>query len=84
MQHERSKQGAHIHCWFIGTHPKHRNGAGARELRDALFAAAREKHLPILIETTMEQNQRVYERMGFKTYAVITQDGLTTYLMKYQ
>lgn len=78
----RAKEGAHLHCWFIGTHPLHRTGAGARELRDELFVEARKKQLPILIETTMEQNERVYQRIGFRTYAVFTHSGLTTYLMK--
>lgn len=78
----RKTQGRYLHCWYIGVIPSHRNGRGAGELMQKLFAESEKQGLPILIETTMEQNERVYARLGFTTYAIIRTSGLTTYCMR--
>jgi hypothetical protein len=80
--HARISQGPHVHCWFVGTDMKRRNGSGARQLMQRLFALADELQLPVLIETTMEQNEHVYTRFGFATYLRIQNPDMTTYCMK--
>ena len=51
------------------------------ELRNALFAYQQEKQLPILIETTIEKNKRVYERIGFQVKEVRRVGDFNTYCM---
>jgi dinuclear metal center YbgI/SA1388 family protein len=53
----------------------------ASELRNALFQFQQEKQLPILIETTIEKNKRVYERIGFRVHEERVVSGFKTYCM---
>lgn len=87
---KRSKQiarfhhqhGKFLHCWYIGVEQGYKDGTAARELFSMLRDTARFHQLPVLAETTIDQNKRVYERIGFKCYATIETNGMTTYLMR--
>ena len=62
----RPKSGAYLYFWFLGVMPGG-DDAGF-ELKNAIFNEAREKNLPIYLETAIKRNQQVYDRIGFKTY----------------
>jgi len=57
-----------IYFWMYAVDPKSRDGVAAREIKDFAFQMANEKGLPILAETSVPQNKKVYERFGFQTY----------------
>lgn len=79
----RKRQGEHLHCWYLGVQSGYRDYITAASLRDVLFQQAERLGIPVCAETTMEQNRRVYERMGFITYDEISTFGMKTYLMIY-
>ena len=56
----------HLYFWFFGA-LKDNNG-GAYELMKELFSRSAESSLPIVAETSIEKNKRVYERFGFVVY----------------
>lgn len=70
-----------IHCWYIGAKEGERNGSGARELRNRLFEESRTTQRAILAETTMLQNKKVYEWLGFEVYDTVSLQNMTTYLL---
>jgi hypothetical protein len=80
-QHHK-EQGAFLHCWYIGVEEGYKDGVAARELFAMLLDKASFHELPVLAETTIEQNKRVYERIGFKVYATIETAGMKTYLLR--
>lgn len=57
-----------FYVWFLGVDRAHRGTSCIRELREKIFSEAAIHGLPILLETTIEQNRRVYERYGFQVY----------------
>jgi hypothetical protein len=57
-----------IYFWMYAVDPKSRDGIAAREIRDFAFQMADEQRLPILAETSVPQNKKVYEHFGFQTY----------------
>ena len=71
----------YIHCSYLAVRKSARGHGAIFELRDALFQFQQEKQLPILIETTIEKNKRVYERIGFRVYEERVVSGLKTYCM---
>lgn len=79
----RKRQGEHLHCWYLGVREGSRDFKTAAWLRDTLYEKAHELNLPVCAETTMLQNKKVYERMGFITYEQVKSFGLTTYCMIY-
>lgn len=72
-----------IHCWYLGVETPHRDMMTALELKNLLFEASEKSQLPILAETTILKNKRVYERIGFKTYDTIDLNGVRTYCMSF-
>lgn len=70
-----------IHCSYLAVRKEARGSQAIFELRNALFAFQQEKQLPILIETTIEKNKRVYERIGFRVKEVRTVSRFNTYCM---
>ena len=56
----------HLYFWFFGA-LKDNNG-GAYEVMKELFCKSAESRLPIVAETSVEKNKRVYERFGFEVY----------------
>lgn len=86
-QRKREVKGFHsqwenfIHCSYLAVRKSARGHGAIFELRDALFQFQQEKQLPILIETTIEKNKRVYERIGFRVHEERVVSGFKTYCM---
>ena len=57
-----------FYVWFLGVETTHRGTGSILELRNRIFEEADKRQLPTLVETTIEQNKRVYERFGFEVY----------------
>ena len=67
MQSKRLKQ-EYLHFWMLGIED---NSFGLRtiiEIRDFAYAMSEALNVPIIAETRLEQNRKVYERYGFKCY----------------
>jgi hypothetical protein len=73
--------GPHLHCWYLGVMSGYRDYTSSAELKNILFKASDENGIPVLAETTIDQNKMVYERMGFQHYGNVTVNGMTTYLL---
>lgn len=71
----------YIHCSYLAVKKSARGHGAIFELRDKLFAFQQEKQLPILVETTVKKNKRVYERIGFRVHEVRSVGGFETYCM---
>lgn len=70
-----------IYCSYLAVR-KHARGSGAIfELKNRLFQFQQETKLPILVETTIEKNKRVYERIGFRVYEERVVSGFKTYCL---
>jgi hypothetical protein len=65
----------------LGVLPESRGTQAIFELRDILFQKSKELQLPVMVETVIIKNKKVYERIGFKTYSQIEIDGMITYCM---
>ena len=70
-----------IHCSYLAVRKSARGHGAIFELRNALFQFQQEKQLPILVETTIEKNKRVYERFGFRVHEERVVSGFKTYCM---
>ncbi len=77
----RSVYPPHIYCSFLGVLPEARGSQSVLELRYILFRKSEELNLPIMVETVIPKNKRIYERIGFQTYSQIEIDGLVTYCL---
>jgi len=73
--------GKHLHCWYLGVLSGHRDFTSSAELRNILYQESDASGIPVLAETTIDQNKNVYERMGFQHYGNVTVNGMTTYLL---
>lgn len=62
----RPASGEYYYFWFLGVLSEGK-GAGF-ELKNAICDQASKNNLPIYLETTVERNQKIYTRIGFKTY----------------
>jgi hypothetical protein len=65
-ERSRPRDGEYLYFWFFGV-LKDGNDA-AFELKNAIFRKSFQDNLPIYLETSLERNQYVYEKYGFKTY----------------
>jgi len=81
VQRFHSQWENYIHCSYLAVRKSARGKGGIFELRDALFQFQQEKQLPILIETTIEKNKRVYQRIGFRVHEERVVSGFKTYCM---
>ena len=81
VQRFHSQYENYIHCSYLAVRKSARGKGAIFELRDALFLFQQEKQLPILIETTIEKNKRVYERIGFRVHEERVVSGFMTYCM---
>ena len=70
-----------IHCSYLAVRKSARGNGAIFELRNALFQFQQEKQLPILVETTIEKNKRVYERIGFRVHEERVVSGFKTFCM---
>lgn len=81
VQRFHSQWDNYIHCSYLAVRKSARGHGAIFELRNALFQFQQEKQLPILIETTIEKNKRVYERIGFRVHEERVVSGFKTYCM---
>jgi len=81
VQRFHSQWENYIHCSYLAVRKSARGQGAIFELRNALFQFQQEKQLPILIETTIEKNKRVYERIGFRVHEERVVSGFKTYCM---
>ncbi|WP_370086430.1 hypothetical protein [Ekhidna sp.] len=58
----------YLNFWFLGVDPDRKGSGGVHDLKQGIFRLSEEKNLPILLETSVERNMRVYERFGFHVY----------------
>jgi hypothetical protein len=58
----------YIYVWLLGNNPQIRGLKGLAEIRNLLDEKSLEYNLPILIETTVERNLKLYEYVGFEIY----------------
>ena len=65
IQEHRMKE-KHLYFWFLGVE-KGGNKA-VFEIKDQIFQWSEKKKLPILLETSVIRNKKVYERYGFEVY----------------
>ncbi|RIW17160.1 hypothetical protein D0X99_05245 [Algoriphagus lacus] len=65
---QRPADGNYFYFWFFAALPD--AGEAAFELKNGIFDMARKADLPIFTETSVERNQKIYERYGFKTYQI--------------
>ncbi len=75
MAQQRPKDGNFFYFWFFGVSNKARGSRAAYELRDEIFKLSSQLKLPLYMETSVPQNQKVYERFGFETYHTWNQPG---------
>lgn len=73
--------GAHLHCWYFGVLDGFRDFSASAELKNKLYADSQRFQVPVLAETTILQNKRVYERMGFSCYGSVKIAGMETFLL---
>lgn len=58
----------YIYVWILGNNPQIRGLKGLAEIRNHLDEKSIEYNLPILIETTVERNLKLYQYVGFEIY----------------
>ncbi len=58
----------YIYVWLLGHNPEVRGLRGLAEIRDHLDRESARLNLPILIETTVERNLKLYRYVGFEIY----------------
>jgi hypothetical protein len=58
----------YIYVWLLGNNPQIRGLKGLAEVRNRLDEKSLEYNLPILIETTVERNLKLYQYVGFEIY----------------
>jgi hypothetical protein len=70
--------------WFFGVKAEDRGGRAAFELKNYVLNKADAVHLPVYLETSVEQNRRVYQKYGFKVYHTWHEEsrGINLYFMK--
>jgi len=68
----RPGDGNYLYFWFLGVMDG--GEKAVFELRDGIFKLAEEKGLPIYLETAVERNKVAYERYGFETYHIWTDE----------
>lgn len=61
-------EGPHLNFWFLGVDPRKKGSGGVHDIKKGIFQLAKEKNLPILLETSVQRNKDVYEYFGFHTY----------------
>ncbi len=68
---QHSPKERHLYCLILAVNKKEHSMNTVVELKDFLFHLSKERGLPIYAQTSLERNQRLFERYGFKTYHTI-------------
>ena len=71
-----------LYVWFIGVDPKFQGKGEGSELLKSVLALAKEKSLPVCLETSTERNFKWYESLGFSVYASSAQFGFPFYFYR--
>ena len=58
----------YIYVWLLGNNPQIKGLKGLAEVRNRLDEESHNTKLPILIETTVKRNLKLYEYVGFQIY----------------
>jgi len=58
----------YIYVWLLGNNPEIKGLKGLAEIRNRLDEKSFSDNLPILIETTVERNLKLYQYVGFEIY----------------
>jgi hypothetical protein len=68
-----------LHFWFLGT-TQNNKLRDAHEFITELMALASQENLTIYAETSLEKNEKVYTRYGFKTFAEVKTPALNLHV----
>lgn len=64
-----------LYVWFIGVEVESQGRGEGTKLMKTILEMAREKNLPVCLETSTERNFKWYEDLGFSVYASSGQFG---------
>jgi ribosomal protein S18 acetylase RimI-like enzyme len=64
-----------LYVWFIGVDPENQGRGEGSKLMKSILDLARQKDLPVCLETSTERNFKWYENLGFSVYASSNQFG---------
>lgn len=62
----RPESGEYLYFWFLGVLPG--GNEAAFELKNTILEQAYHYKIPVYLETAVERNKKIYEKVGFKTY----------------
>lgn len=79
---QQQKEKRFLHFWIIGALPNSSTTKEVIEVRNQIFEMAKKEKLPILLETSIEKNKRVYERYGFKVKSTFKFNSNVLWIMK--
>ncbi|MEB2780800.1 GNAT family N-acetyltransferase [Algoriphagus sp. C2-6-M1] len=71
-----------LYLWFIGVQPEDQGKGEGSKLFKSVLQLAKEKNLPVCLETSTERNFRWYENFGFSVYASSNQFGFSFYFYR--
>jgi len=72
----------YLYVWFIGVQPESQGKGEGTGLLKSVLQLAKEKNLPVCLETSTERNFRWYEKFGFSVYASSNQFGFPFFFYK--
>lgn len=81
---KRPKHEPYYYFWFLGVL---KDGANAGfELNKELINISRKENIPIYLETSIERNKKIYERIGYKTFDLWQDNAkdLTLWFLKWE
>jgi len=71
-----------LYVWFIGVDPEFQGKGEGSKLFKSVLSMAKEKDLPVCLETSTERNFKWYENFGFSVYASSAQFGFPFYFYR--
>ena len=87
IKSKRTRDGEYLYVWFYGVLKKARGvgeNSAAVELKDFVFEQMEKRKLPVLLETTIPLNMKIYDRYGFRCYHEwkVKEKGITFWMMR--
>lgn len=71
-----------LYIWFIGVDPHFQGKGEGSKLLKSVFSLAKEKSLPVCLETSTARNFKWYESHGFSVYSSSIQFGFPFYFYR--
>lgn len=71
-----------LYVWFIGVEPRFQGKGEGSQLLKSVLSLAKEKSLPVCLETSTERNFKWYESFGFSVYSSSVQFGFPFYFYR--